>query len=114
MGWMRERMGAHLAVPGYLDLYAAYVDGQPVATAWTYFNPGSRFAGLFGGSTLEGYRGRGLYRALLQARAQAAIARGYRFLLVETREMSRPIVMRHGFRLLAEPHDCGWVYPDKE
>jgi hypothetical protein len=111
MGWMRERMGGHLAVPGYLDLYAAYADGQAVAAAWTYFNPGSQFAGLFGGSTLEGYRGRGLYRGLLRARAQAALARGYRFLLVETSEMSRPIVERHGFRLLAEPHDCAWVGP---
>ncbi len=111
MGWMRERMGAHLAVPGYLDLYAAYVDGQPVAAAWTYFNPGSQFAGLFGGSTLEAFRGRGLYRGLLRARAQAAIARGYRFLLIGPSEMSRPIVERHGFRLLAERHDCAWVGP---
>jgi hypothetical protein len=111
MAWMRERMGGHLAVPGYLDLYAAYMDGQSVSTAWTYFNPGSQFAGLFGGSTLEEFRGRGLYQGLLRARAQAAMARGYRFLLIEPTEMSRPIVARLGFRLLAEPPDCAWVGP---
>ena len=109
MGWMRARMGAHLAAPGYLDLYAAYVGGRPVAAAWTYFNPGSEFACLFGGSTLEAFRGRGLYRGLLRARAQAARARGRRFLVVETSEMSQPIVARHGFELLAEAHDCEWV-----
>ncbi len=111
MGWMRARMGGHLAVPGYLDLYAAYVEGQPVAAAWTYFNPGSQFAGLFGGSTLEAFRGRGLYQGLLRARAQAAIQRGYRFLLVEPTAMSRPILTRRGFRLLAEPHVWAWLGP---
>ncbi len=108
-GWMRQRMGGHLAVPGYLSLYAAYMDGAAASVGWTYFNPYSQFGGLYGGSTLEGQRGRGLYTALLAVRAQEALRRGLRFLLIEPTEMSRPIVERYGFELLARSNACEWT-----
>jgi hypothetical protein len=107
-GWMRQRMGAHLAVPGYLSVYAAYVDGAPACVGWTYFNPYSQFGGLYGGSTLPGLRQRGLYTAVLAARVQEALRRGLRFLLIEPSEMSLPIVSRHGFKLLARKNACEW------
>jgi len=106
--WIRERLGAHLRIPGFLSVYVAYVDDAPACAGWTYYNANSDFAGLWGGSTMEQYRGRGLYTALLAARAQEAIHRGRRFLTIDASPMSQPIVTRHGFRLLAYAHACKW------
>lgn len=105
--WVYERLGRHMAIPGYLSIYVAYVDEQPAAVAWTYFNAGS-FAGLWGGSTLSPYRRRGLYTALLAARVREARARGVPYLTVDAGSMSRPIVERHGFQLLTTSVSCEW------
>ncbi len=106
--WIRGRLGTHLQIPDYCSVYVAYVDNAPACAGWTYFNANSDFAGLWGGSTLEQYRGRGLYTALLAARVQEAIRRGRRFLTIDASPMSEPIVKRHGFRLLAYAHACKW------
>ena len=42
--------------------------------------PAPEFAGLWGGATLEQWRGRGIYRALVAARAYSAIDQGVRYL----------------------------------
>jgi len=102
--WVNERMGGHLQVPGYLSIYASYVDDQPVSVAWTYF-PHGHFATLFGGTTLTEYRNRGLYTALLSARLKEIRERGYPFAVVETGSMSRPIVAKHGFQHLTTVYD---------
>lgn len=106
--WIQERLGAHLQIPDFLSVYVAYVDNVPACTGWTYYNANSDFAGLWGGSTLDRYRGRGLYTALLAMRAHEAIDRGRRFLTIDASPMSQPIVTRHGFRLLAFAHACKW------
>ena len=106
--WIRKRLGAHLQIPGYLSVYVAYVDDEPACAGWIYYNATSDFAGLWGGSTVEQYRGRGLYTAVLAARVQEAIRRGRRFLTIDASLMSEPIVKRHGFRLLAYAHACKW------
>jgi predicted acetyltransferase len=77
-----------------------------------YYHPHSQFADLWGGSTLPNCRGRGLYTAVLAARVQEAVQRGYRFLTIDASPMSRPIVARHGFRLLTYAHACEWKRPD--
>lgn len=109
-GWLKQRLGDHLEVPDYLSVYAAYVEGQPACTGWVYFHPNSQFASLFGGATVPDYRRRGLYTAVLAVRVQAAISRGYRFLTVGASPMSRPIVARHGFRLLS--YACAYVWKE--
>ena len=106
--WIQERLGVHLQIPGFLSVYVAYIDDAPACAGWTYYNANSDFAGLWGGSTLEQYRGRGLYTALLATRVQEAIRRGRRFLTIDASPMSQPIVARHGFRLLAYAHACKW------
>lgn len=106
--WIRQRLGDHLEIPGYLSVYVAYVDGEPAASGWSYFHPNSQFAGLWGGSTVAAFRQRGLYTALLATRVQEARARGYRFLTIEAGPMSRPIVARHGFHCLTELFDYEW------
>ena len=107
-GWIKQRMGDHMELPGYLSVYVAYVDEKPAAAGWVYFHAESQFAGLFGGSTVSAYRKRGLYTALLAVRAQEAIRRGYRYLLIEPSDMSRPIVTSHGFQLLVTSYDYEW------
>jgi hypothetical protein len=104
-GWLKERLSAHIAIPGCVAVYVAYVDDTPASAAWIYFQKGSEFANLYGGSTLAELRGRGLYSALLARRAHDAVARGCRYLVIEPSEMSRPIVTRHGFRPLTAVRD---------
>jgi len=103
--WLRTRLAEHLAIPGYLSMYAAYVGNRPACAGWLYFYGDNPFAELFGGSTLPVYRGQGLYTAVLAARVQEAARRGCQFLTIDASEMSRPIVARHGFRLLAHTFD---------
>jgi hypothetical protein len=107
-GWLKQRLGAHLEIPGYLSVYVAYVDEQPACSGWIYFHPHSQFAGLFGGATLPAYRQRGLYTAILSVRVQEAIRRGYRFLATGASPMSQPILAQNGFRLLTYAHAYEW------
>ncbi|WP_053846843.1 GNAT family N-acetyltransferase [Streptomyces sp. NRRL B-24085] len=78
----------------------------PVSAARMELVPGTRFAGLWGGGTVEGWRGRGIYRALVAHRARAAMERGYRYLQVDAMATSRPILERLGFEPLTitQPH----------
>jgi hypothetical protein len=91
---------------GYLSIYIAYVDGIPASTAWIRFHENSQFAGLWGGSSIEAYRQRGLYTALLAVRAQEARQRGVRYLTIDASPMSQPIVAKQGFQILAISHAC--------
>ena len=55
------------------------------------------------------YRQQGLYTSLLAKRVQEIRERGYHFAVVETGEMSRPIVAKHGFQHLTTVHDYEWI-----
>lgn len=81
-------------------VYLAYVDGRPVARGSASFS--EHGATLFGGSTLPEARGRGAYRALVQARWEDAVARGTPALVTQASPMSRPILARLGFREVCE------------
>lgn len=63
--------------------YLAYVDGEPAAIGRLHSHPDKHFAGLYGGSTRPAFRSRGLYRALVSARATDAIKLGAKYLLVD-------------------------------
>lgn len=106
--WMTDRLGAHLQIPGYLNVYVADVDAQPACAGWTYFPPHSDFASLWGGSTIPGMRKRGLYQAVLAARVQEAQRCGRHFLFLDASPMSQPIVARLGFRLLTTTQSFDW------
>ncbi|GAA4695338.1 GNAT family N-acetyltransferase [Nocardioides nanhaiensis] len=74
----------------------AYADGEPVGTSGVT-SRGSA-AGLWGGSVVEHARGRGIYRAMLEARLAWAAGHGMRLALVKGRvETSGPILRRSGF-----------------
>jgi ribosomal protein S18 acetylase RimI-like enzyme len=75
---------------------------QPVLCAgWLRYTPGTDFASMWGGSTLPGWRRRGLYRATVAYRARLARERGYRLVRLDTSPDSRPILVRLGLRAVA-------------
>ena len=97
-GWLGERLLETLSrAPSRLDVVLALADGEPVCAGRTEYYPGTAFAGLWGGGTLPGWRGRGIYRALVSHRAEVARARGVRYLHVDAMPTSRPILERLGF-----------------
>ncbi len=71
-----------------------------------YTHPQSRFGGLYGGGTLEQYRGRGFYRAIVAARAKDAVKLGARYLIVDALPTSRPILENLGFVCLTKTWPC--------
>lgn len=78
-------------------IVVAEADGQVVSSARLEIVAGTEFAGLWGGSTLAEWRGRGIYRALIAYRAEVALRRGAKYLQVDASEDSRPILERLGF-----------------
>lgn len=78
----------------------ALAGDEPVSAARLELVPGTRFAGLWGGGTVPGWRGRGVYRALVAHRARVAADRGYRYVQVDATGQSRPILARLGFEPL--------------
>ncbi|MDX1414144.1 MAG: GNAT family N-acetyltransferase [Candidatus Promineifilaceae bacterium] len=108
--WLERQLQENIAQePDFWSIYIAYVDGVAACAAWTSFPSGSSFAGLWGGATLSQYRRRGLYTAVVAARAQEALDRGYRFLMVDAGEMSRPILEKRGFKLLTHTTPFTWT-----
>jgi hypothetical protein len=81
---------------GLETFWVAEVDGRVVSAGRLALVEGTEFAGLWGGATLEEWRGRGIYRALTAARARAALAQGVRYLHSDCSAMSRPILERSG------------------
>ncbi len=84
------------SVDDQMELWVAEADGQVVSTGRLEPVPGTSFAGIWGGATLPGWRGRGVYRALTAARARSALERGTTYLHSDSTEFSRPILERSG------------------
>jgi hypothetical protein len=79
--------------------FLASLDGRPAATALAI--PSDRGVLLIGGATATWARGRGLYRALVRARWDYAVARGTPALATHAvPNTSYPILRRLGFREL--------------
>ena len=92
---------------GLASAHVAYVDSAPVAAGRLEMPEGRSFAGLYTGGVAPAFRGRGLYRALVQSRAKEAAARGYGYVITEALETSRPILEKLGFAPLTTVQ--GWV-----
>ncbi|HUN31566.1 MAG TPA: GNAT family N-acetyltransferase [Trebonia sp.] len=101
------------AAPEDIAVFAASEarSGRVISAAWIVFYPGTDFAGLWGGSTVDAWRSRGIYRALIAARAQVAAARGTRYLQVDATDDSAPILRRLGFRAISTTTPYVWAPP---
>lgn len=91
--------------PTYQDdenytVYLVYESGKPVASARIDFTPNSPFAGMWAGTTLKEHRGKGYYKTLLEYRIHEAKQRGYRYVIIDALQISRPIVEKHGFKFI--------------
>jgi GNAT superfamily N-acetyltransferase len=109
--WRLEALTARLDDPTQV-LFVAYDGGAPVSSGRLELAPGKAFAGLYGGGTIPNHQGRGVYRALVAARAAQARRRGHRYLTVDARATSRPILERLGFQALASVRGWGLNGPD--
>jgi GNAT superfamily N-acetyltransferase len=96
--WLADDLAREIAHDAlHFLVFVAEADGEVVSAAWLASKPGTGFAGLWGGSTLPAWRGRGIYRALVATRARAALERGAEYLQVDASADSRPILERLGF-----------------
>jgi hypothetical protein len=92
LGWLADMLRSETQT-----VYVVEAGDTVVSAAWIRFVPGTDFAGLWGGSTLKEFRGRGIYKALVAVRAADALDEGYRYLQVDASDDSRPILERLGF-----------------
>ncbi len=83
-------------------IVVARKDGQPAGAAWCTLFPHSPFAPLFGGSVVSEFRGQGIYRAMVAARAKAALATGHSHCVVDAGPESLPILLRNGFQEITQ------------
>ncbi|MGB4780147.1 GNAT family N-acetyltransferase [Microbacterium sp.] len=79
-----------------MELWIAEAAGEVVSAGRLEPVPGTDFAGIWGGATLETWRGKGIYRALTSARARSALALGKSLVHSDSTEYSRPILERSG------------------
>lgn len=86
----------------HASLFCAYVGDQPVGTGWIDFPADSTFAELHGGAVLAAYRGGGIYSALYEVRMAEAKSRGFSYVAVDAAPMSRPLLLRKGFRYVCD------------
>lgn len=87
--------------PSTVGAVVATADGMAVSAGRVEFYEGTDFAGLWGGGTLPGWRGRRIFRSLVAHRVALAKDRGFRYLQVDASLDSRPILQRLGFVELA-------------
>ncbi|HZP71985.1 MAG TPA: GNAT family N-acetyltransferase [Gaiellaceae bacterium] len=78
--------------------FCAEIDGRVVGGAYAAL--GDAGVNLFGGAVLPEARGRGVYRALTQARWDFAVERGTPALTVQAGKMSKPICEGLGFEFV--------------
>jgi hypothetical protein len=81
---------------GLEQFWVAEAEGHVVCSGRLARVESTEFAGVWGGSTLAEWRGKGIYRALTAARARAALADGVRYIHSDCSAMSRPILERSG------------------
>jgi hypothetical protein len=88
--------------------YIAYFREEPVSIGRLYTHSRSVLGGLYGGGTIEEFRGRGFYRAVVEARARDAVSLGAKYLIVDAKPTSEPILRRMGFAKISETWPCQW------
>jgi GNAT superfamily N-acetyltransferase len=100
--WLADDLADRLdSAPDDIAIWVAEHGDAVVSAAWLVRLPGTEFAGLWGGSTREAWRGKGIYRSLVAVRAELARAMGARYLWVDASDDSRPILERLGMRAVA-------------
>jgi ribosomal protein S18 acetylase RimI-like enzyme len=105
---MADALLRRLTLDDGMELWVAEADGQVVSAGRLEPVPGTDFAGIWGGSTLEEWRGQGIYRALTAARARSALRAGKSLVHSDSTEYSRPILERYGFLEVSTTTPYAW------
>ncbi|MFI7005270.1 GNAT family N-acetyltransferase [Streptomyces sp. NPDC050145] len=108
-GWLADDLTGRIeSAPEDIVVLVAEAGGEVVCAAWLVFKEGVDFGGLWGGSTLEEWRGQGIYRAMVAHRARLAAARGVRYLYVDASADSAPILTRLGLHAVTTTTPYVW------
>ena len=78
--------------------YIAYVNGEPAGTATVFMGGG--VAGIYNITTLETFRRRGIGRAITLRPLLDAKAQGYRFSMLHSSVMGKPVYEKLGYETL--------------
>ncbi len=105
---MADALLRRLSLDDGMELWVAENDGQIVSAGRLEPVPRTDFAGIWGGSTLKEWRGRGIYRALTAARARSALRMGKTLINSDSTEYSRPILERYGFLKVSSTTPYVW------
>jgi len=97
---LEERFAEYATLANPFRRWNARLENRVVGTASA--TVGDAGVNLFGGGVLADARGRGVYRALVNARWMLAVKRGTPALTVQAGRMSRPVLERLGFELIAQ------------
>ena len=97
VGWIEGLAEEQRADPEGTRVFLALADDLAVSAGWIRFPSDTDFGTLWGGATRTEWRGRGIYRSLVAARARLAAERRRRYLQVDASDDSRPILERLGF-----------------
>ncbi len=92
--------------------FVAYCGDTPVSIGRLDRGEGNICGGLYTGGTLPEYRGQGYYQAVVAARVARAREVGLRYLWVDARPTSLPILQRLGFEAVVETWPCEFTYPN--
>lgn len=105
---MADALLRRLALDDGMELWAAESNGEIVSAGRLEPVAHTEFAGIWGGATLQPWRGRGIYRALTAARAHSAIAQGKTLIHSDSTEYSRPILERAGLTKVSSTTPYRW------
>lgn len=96
--WMTDALARDVSGVGdpAVVIVAETDAGDVVCAAWVRFHEGTEFTSFWGGSTLEAWRGKGIYKAMVAYRARLAVARGFKYAQVDASDDSMPILRRLG------------------
>ena len=85
-----------------VGVFLARDAGMPVGCGWVWLPRGRSFAHLFGGTVLPSHRRRGVYHAIVAARARLAQESGYRWLVTDANHNSAPVLRNIGFEPIGQ------------
>lgn len=105
---MADALLSRLSLDDGMELWVAEKGGRIVSAGRLEPVPGTDFAGIWGGSTLVEWRGRGIYRALTAARARSALRMGRTLIHSDSTEYSRPVLERYGFLKVSTTTPYRW------
>jgi GNAT superfamily N-acetyltransferase len=111
VGWVDDLAEERGADPEGLRVFVANAGELTVCAGWVRFPSGTEFATFWGGATLQAWRRRGIYRALVAHRANLAAERGRRYIEVDASDDSRPILERLGFVAVTTTTPYVWSPP---